>query len=167
MTVGEKIYILRTKAGLSQEKFAEKIGVSRQSVSKWETNIAIPDTEYVVNICKTLCISMDELFLDKDLPTPEPKRAIKYVEPSVQKKLNRQKILSIVGFVFSIVCCFVGLILCSITAKREKKLFGACTHLTVAGLSISIALSFAGIVIAGVVTIFYCFWGDISWFLGF
>lgn len=38
MTLGEKIYVLRMKNGLSQEAFGEKLGVSRQSVSKWETD---------------------------------------------------------------------------------------------------------------------------------
>lgn len=164
MTVGEKIYILRTQAGLSQEKFAEKIGVSRQSVSKWETNVTIPDVEYAINICKTLCISMDSLFLEYDLPKPEPERAIKYVEPAVQKQLKSQKTTSIVGFVFSIILCFVGLILCSIAAKREKKLFGACTHVTVAGLSISAALSFVFVIIIPITVVFYVVWGGFPWF---
>ena len=43
MTLGEKIYKLRTKRSMTQEQLAEKIGVSRQSVSKWETDSAIPD----------------------------------------------------------------------------------------------------------------------------
>ena len=45
MTLGEKIYKLRTKGSMTQEQLAEKIGVSRQSVSKWETDSAIPDIE--------------------------------------------------------------------------------------------------------------------------
>ena len=45
MTLGEKIYKLRTKRSMTQEQLAEKIGVSRQSVSKWETDSAIPDIE--------------------------------------------------------------------------------------------------------------------------
>lgn len=40
MTLGEKIYKLRTKRSMTQEQLAEKIGVSRQSVSKWETDCA-------------------------------------------------------------------------------------------------------------------------------
>ena len=164
MTVGEKIYILRTKAGLSQEKLAEKIGVSRQSVSKWETNVTIPDTEYVIKISKVLCVSLDALLLAKDVPEPEPERAIKYVDPEVESTLSNLKKLSIVGFVFSIVMCFVGLVLCSIAAKREKKLFDACTHMTVAGLSISIALFFALVVIVTMVSIFFALYGGLQWF---
>ena len=83
MTVGEKIYTLRTQAGYSQEEFAELIGVSRQSVSKWETSAVIPDTEYVVKICKTLLISTDTLLLDKDLPTDSDNVAV--VEQSTEK----------------------------------------------------------------------------------
>ena len=45
MTLGEKIYKLRTKRSMTQEQLAEKIGVSRQSVSKWESGASIPDLE--------------------------------------------------------------------------------------------------------------------------
>lgn len=45
MTLGEKIYKLRTKRSMTQEQLAEKIGVSRQYLSKWETDSAIPDIE--------------------------------------------------------------------------------------------------------------------------
>ena len=71
MTVGEKIYTLRTRAGYSQEEFAELIGVSRQSVSKWETSSVMPDTEYVVQICKILSVSTDTLLLDEELPSAD------------------------------------------------------------------------------------------------
>lgn len=42
MTLGEKIYNLRTEKGYSQETLGEKLGVSRQSVSKWETDQSMP-----------------------------------------------------------------------------------------------------------------------------
>ena len=143
MTLGEKIYVLRTRAGFSQETLAEKVGVSRQSVSKWETSVAIPDTEYVIKMSKIFCVSSDSLLLDKNLPEIEPERALKYVDPTAEKTLNNRRTLSVVGFVFSIVACVIGFVLCSIATRKEKKLFGACTHLTVAGLSISCALIFA------------------------
>jgi transcriptional regulator with XRE-family HTH domain len=43
MALGEKLLELRKKAGLSQEEVAEKLGVSRQTVSKWETNQTVPE----------------------------------------------------------------------------------------------------------------------------
>ena len=73
MTVGEKIYTLRVKAGFSQEGFAEVIGVSRQSVSKWETSVVMPDTEYVIKICKVLHVSADTLLIDDELPNGDVK----------------------------------------------------------------------------------------------
>ena len=45
MTIGETIQRLRTKRRLSQEQLAELVGVSRQAVSKWELNAALPDTD--------------------------------------------------------------------------------------------------------------------------
>ena len=45
MTIGEKIALRRRNAGLSQEALAGQLGVSRQAVSRWETNESLPDTE--------------------------------------------------------------------------------------------------------------------------
>ena len=65
MTIGEKIILLRTKAGLSQEELAEKVNVSRQSVSKWEMNQALPQIDKVLLLCELFGISTDELLHDK------------------------------------------------------------------------------------------------------
>ncbi len=65
MTIGEKIAQLRTSAGISQEQLAEKIMVSRQSVSKWEMDQALPQIDKVLLICELFDISTDELLLDK------------------------------------------------------------------------------------------------------
>ena len=50
MTLGEKITHLRNTAGLSQEALADKLGVSRQSVSKWEMDQALPQIDKVMII---------------------------------------------------------------------------------------------------------------------
>ena len=65
MTIGEKIAHLRTDANLSQEQFAEKILVSRQSVSKWEMDQALPQIDKVLLICELFGITADELLQDK------------------------------------------------------------------------------------------------------
>ena len=45
--LGKQIYELRKKANLSQEQLAEKVGVSRQTISKWELGETAPDTKYL------------------------------------------------------------------------------------------------------------------------
>lgn len=61
MTFAEKLKTIRKQAGMSQEKLAEKLGVSRQAVTKWETDAGIPDIENIMAISSLFDISIDEL----------------------------------------------------------------------------------------------------------
>lgn len=61
MTFAEKLKSIRKQAGLSQEQLAEKLGVSRQAVTKWETDMGIPDIENIMAISALFDISIDEL----------------------------------------------------------------------------------------------------------
>ena len=65
MTIGEKISQLRIAQNISQEQLAEKICVSRQSVSKWEMDQALPQIDKVLQLCELFDISTDELLHDK------------------------------------------------------------------------------------------------------
>ena len=67
MTLGEKIVSLRNKVGISQEQLAEKINVSRQSVSKWEMDQALPQIDKVLQLCELFDISTDDLLIDKNI----------------------------------------------------------------------------------------------------
>lgn len=58
---GDKLIKLRKKRGLSQEDLASKLNVSRQSVSKWESNNTYPETDKIVQICSIFNCSMDDL----------------------------------------------------------------------------------------------------------
>lgn len=62
MTFAEKLKSIRKQAGMSQEQLAEKLGVSRQAVTKWETDAGIPDIENIIRISALFGISIDELF---------------------------------------------------------------------------------------------------------
>lgn len=62
MSLGEKLLSLRKKKGLSQEEVADLLHVTRQTVSKWETDQSTPDFDKVVPICKLYDISTEELF---------------------------------------------------------------------------------------------------------
>lgn len=59
--LSEKIYALRRKNGLSQEQLAERIGVSRQSVSKWEGGLSTPDLDKLKALSECFQVSIDEL----------------------------------------------------------------------------------------------------------
>lgn len=67
MAVGEKLLELRKKKGLSQEETANILNVSRQTISKWETNQSTPDLDKIVPICELYEISANELLnINKD-----------------------------------------------------------------------------------------------------
>ncbi len=59
MSISDKILKLRKDRGLSQEAFAEALGVSRQSVSKWESGAAFPDTDKIIAISELYGVSTD------------------------------------------------------------------------------------------------------------
>ena len=70
--IANRLVNLRKQSGLSQEQLAEKIGVSRQAVSKWERSEASPDTDNIILLARLYNISLDELLSTEDeIPTGE------------------------------------------------------------------------------------------------
>lgn len=65
MTLGQKIAILRTSIQISQEELAEKLEVSRQSISKWETDKTLPEINKVLQLAELFNLSVDELVRDE------------------------------------------------------------------------------------------------------
>lgn len=65
MNFSEKLKTLRKKAGLSQEQLAEKLNVSRQAITKWETDAGIPDIENLKSISALFSVSIDELLANE------------------------------------------------------------------------------------------------------
>ena len=72
----DNLYELRRKNAISQEEFADKLGVSRQAVSKWERGEAYPDTENLIAISEIFGVTIDSLLNEKavsqDSSTPSP-----------------------------------------------------------------------------------------------
>ena len=73
MTIAEKIKQLRKDNSMTQEDLAEKLNVSRQTISKWETSVTIPDADNIVAISKLFNITTDEL-LDYRVETVQKKK---------------------------------------------------------------------------------------------
>lgn len=80
MTLGQKISILRTAMNLSQEHLAEKLEVSRQSVSKWESDKSIPEVNIILKLSAIFNITLDDL-LREEIPL-----APTYTEPIFRPK---------------------------------------------------------------------------------
>lgn len=65
MDFGDKLKQYRLKEGLSQEQLAEKIGVSRQAITKWETKRGLPDVENMIILAELFNLTLDELVLEE------------------------------------------------------------------------------------------------------
>lgn len=73
MSLGENIYRFRTQKNMSQGELADALEVSRQSVSKWETNGSVPELDKPVALSEVFGITLDELVLDRKPEEPERK----------------------------------------------------------------------------------------------
>lgn len=65
MTMGEKILNMRKARGWNQEELAEHIGVTRQAVSRWESDSAKPDADKIITLCDLFGVSADYLLRDQ------------------------------------------------------------------------------------------------------
>ena len=74
MTLGEKIYQLRTERNLSQGDLSDMLEVSRQSVSKWENGAATPDLDKIIKLSEIFGITIDELVKGEELSLPEKEK---------------------------------------------------------------------------------------------
>lgn len=91
MKLSEKIILLRKKEGFSQETLSEKLNVSRQAISRWETGSALPDAENILQISKLFSVTADYLLNDdyEDWKT----------KPYVESVPENQKTLRIIGII--------------------------------------------------------------------
>lgn len=114
MTLGERIAYYRGKLGLSQGELAEQLGVSRQAVSKWETDAGLPDLERLIALSRLYHITLDELVKGEspeetaEAPEEVPVDAViaKPAAPSGQKTIGY--ILLGVGLLCAVLALFLN-----------------------------------------------------------
>lgn len=93
MNFGKKILDARKKANLSQEEIAEKLNITRQTVSKWESNETVPNINQVKLLAKIYKISLEEL-LNYNKIDEEIESIIKKTNTKTQDKINWTKVWS-------------------------------------------------------------------------
>ena len=93
-TIGNRIAKFRKAKSMTQENLAEKMGVSSQAVSKWETDTSCPDISLVPQLCKVLGVTADELLCGSE---PEVRLVPKEQRKSLEELTMRIKVHSSAG----------------------------------------------------------------------
>ncbi len=110
MNIGENIYKYRTSSGMSQTDLANALEVSRQSVSKWENNSAVPDLDRIVKMSRLFGVTLDELvFGNKGEPKKE---VINELPPvltfNIKPRVGAGAMILVFGMVFFLLSIFWG-----------------------------------------------------------
>lgn len=105
MDIGERLLKLRKGVGLSQEEVANKLGVSRQTISKWETGESNPDFDKIIPICELYNITTDELIkgTPKEVEDNRDSNSIKVNNREARKKTAKVLAISIFLYFVSII----------------------------------------------------------------
>ena len=91
-TLGTKISELRKSKGLTQEQLAIQLNVSSQAVSKWETDLSIPDLPILIELSNIFNVTLDELIKQQ-----ERQEIVKVIEPEQRKPINQMMLRIIVN----------------------------------------------------------------------
>lgn len=105
MSIGQKLSDLRKKKGLSQEEVADILGVTRQTISKWETDQSTPDFDKIIPICKLYGLSADELLGNIRNSVDE-----NILDDSVIENVNQLRRKKAIGISLSILGYFLAVI---------------------------------------------------------
>ena len=121
MTLGERIYRLRADRNMTQEQLAEKLGVTRQSISKWEGDLVKPEIEKLKAMAKLFEVSLDDLISD-EASDKKDKEEKTITEDSLNKKTNRNKIIITVIACLLIIAMTVTIIVMINLSQRVRTL---------------------------------------------
>ena len=109
MTLGERLTELRKKMNLSQEDVAEKLNVTRQTVSKWELDQSTPDFDKILPICKLYNITSEELLTGRKLDASNDNIEYNLMTDEEIKKKTAAAIATSVGlFILALVWIIIG-----------------------------------------------------------
>lgn len=102
MELGKKIQIIRKNNNLSQSDLAERLGVSRQSVSKWETGTATPEISKLIQISKMFNISLDMILeTESDVDTQDQSNDTVNIISKPSNQGNKNRIVGLIGMTYN------------------------------------------------------------------
>ncbi len=136
MTLGQRIANLRGKEALSQGDLADRLGVSRQSVSKWETDASVPELDKVMKLSEVFGVTLDELVKGEVPQRPSADRPIVCIQEKQgwEGRKIAGTILLAMAFLVVLVCTVLGGLLEGLVLASPFLLLGAvcwlCTRHT-------------------------------------
>lgn len=119
MNLGNNLFQARKRVGLSQEEVAEKLGVSRQTISKWETDETVPDIYQSKKLARLYNLSLDEL-IEFDINQKEIEEVIKKTDEKEERKIDWTKAW---GKKYPILVTYQNEVNINKYAKEIRKLF--------------------------------------------
>ncbi len=136
--LGERLFKLRRDKKLSQEEVAEKLNVTRQTISKWETDQSMPDFDKVVPLCELYGITPKELFIE--LKEKESSQNTECVIDLEEEKLKTSKKAK--GIASSVVLYFLGVvwIMISIPVMNMNPIVASAIFLLICGIATGIII---------------------------
>ena len=134
--LGERLLELRKEKKLSQEEVADKLNVTRQTISKWETDQSTPDFDKIVPLCELYGITPNELFIE--LKEKEPSKKVKPIfdfEEEMKKSNKKAK-----GIAISILLYFISIvwIMIAIPVLNMNPIVASALFLLICGLATGI-----------------------------
>ena len=103
MELGKKMHQLRKMSGLTQEQLAEKLGVSRQTISKWESGSSVPDLESMVRFCRLFQVSLDDLLEEEESMAEKSEKLNMEDLMEINRRSRKMTLLLTGGLIFLMV----------------------------------------------------------------
>ena len=119
MNLAERLTLLRKENGISQLELAEKLGVSRQAVSRWETGASVPSTEKLISLSKLYSVSMAYLIGEENVIQKNDIESNLYTAQQETEKKNKYILVEKKACV--LVICFVLLLAIAVATYGRKQ----------------------------------------------
>ncbi len=147
MALSEKLYTLRKKSGLSQEQLAERLNVSRQAISKWESGASSPENDKLIAISNYFNVSLDYLMKEDNEQSEDAPQAEQRENAQVAERTQRS-----VGFIICIggIICLIVWGLLSMLNPTTSDQISESSIITINGNGIFLILCVGFIVVGAV-----------------
>ena len=130
MCFSEKLVRLRKSRGLTQENLAERLGVSRQAVARWEAGETTPELKTLIGICEVFGVSADYLIhdgYDSDEDIPVVREKSEEIQAGLEKE-RRTHLIAAICFAVAAFCTIIGIVLSRHPAQLALSCFSVSLY---------------------------------------